>query len=190
MTDRRDLKRRVRERQARTGESYMAALHHVRGSRESVVPVVELVDASEIGALLGLKCRVMLQPALAERVDVAGMLRQLHAALVATRRDPAAWLMRSVVAHGERPFATAPSFDEGVRFVRRMRSGITGFSESGRMLSLAVTGRGAAELVMFLLWMTPVRYIDVPPSLIITSPGGLFDEWEALPLFRNAARAP
>ena len=58
MTAKRDLKRRVRERQAHTGESYMTALRHVRnrrtGERESeregegAVPVVEMIDVSEI----------------------------------------------------------------------------------------------------------------------------------------------
>jgi hypothetical protein len=191
MTDRSDLKRRVRERQARTGESYMAALRHVRGQRAGAVPVVELVDVSDIGGLLGIKCRVMLQPALAERVEVATMLRQLHATLVAATREPASWLMRSVVLHGERPFTSPASFGDGVRFLRRLRAGIGGFSDAGSMLSLLVGGRHAAELVMFLLWMTPVRYLDIPPSLIITSPDALLgDGWDVLPLLRSPTRAP
>jgi hypothetical protein len=189
MTDRRDLKRRVRERQARTGESYMAALHHVRGEREPAIPVVDLIDLSEIAATLGLKCRAMVLPALAARVDVAAMLRQLHATLVAAARDPGARLMRSVVLHGMRPFPSSATVDEGIEFMRRMRAGITGFSDGGWMLSLAVAGRSTRELVTCFLWMTPVRYVDVPPSVIITTPAGLFgDDWEALRMLRVPAR--
>jgi hypothetical protein len=191
MTDRRDLKRRVRERQAQTGESYVTALRNVRGLRASAVPVVELVDISEIGALLGLKCRVLVQPVLAERLEVAAMLRQLHAALLATMADPASWLMRSVVLHGERPFASPAGLDERRRFLHRMRAGISGFSDSGGMLSLSVAGRHIAELVMFALWMTPVRYIDRRPSLIITSPvAPIGDGWDVLSLLGSPASVP
>jgi hypothetical protein len=54
MTVKRGLERRVRERQARTGESYMTALRHVQGQVHELVEerraitVVELVDVSEI----------------------------------------------------------------------------------------------------------------------------------------------
>jgi hypothetical protein len=189
MTDRRDLKRRVRERQARTGESYMAALHHIRGEREAPIPVVDLIDLSEIAAALGLKCRAMVLPALAARVDVAAMLRQLHATLVAELRDPGARLMRSVVLHGMRPFPSGPTIDEGIEFMRRMRAGITGFSDGGWMLSLAVAGRSVRELVTCFLWMTLVHYVEVPPTLIITTPGGMFgDDWESLRMLRIPAR--
>jgi hypothetical protein len=169
MTDRSDLKRRVRERQARTGESYMTALRHVRGQRAGVVPVVELLDISEVGAVLGIKCRTLVLPALAERVDVGAMLRQLHAALLATTRDPASQLMRAVVLYGQRPFASPSGLDEGSQFLRRVRAGIGGFSETGRALSFAVAGRRGVELAMFVLWITPVRYVDAPPSLLISS---------------------
>ena len=44
MTANRDLKRRVRDRQAQTGESYMTALHHVLAQRDpsssSAIPSV------------------------------------------------------------------------------------------------------------------------------------------------------
>ncbi len=146
MTDRSDLKRRVRDRQARTGESYMTALRHVRGQRAGAVPVVELLDISDIGAVLGIKCRTLVLPALAERVDVGAMLRQLHAALLATTRDPASQLMRAVVLYGERPFASPSGIDEGSQFLRRVRAGVGGFSETGRALSFAVAGRRGVEL--------------------------------------------
>ena len=45
MTRRRDLKRRVRERQARTGESYTAALKHVLAARPAG-DAPEAIDSS------------------------------------------------------------------------------------------------------------------------------------------------
>ena len=191
MTDRSDLKRRVRERQARTGESYMTALRHVRGQRAAVVPVVELVDLTDIAAVLGFKSRVMVAPVLAARVDVAAMLRQLQATLLAAVRDPASGLMRSVVLHGERPFTSPASFDEGVQFLRRLRAGTAGFSETGWMLALPVAGRHGDELVMFTLWLTAIRYLDVPASLIITVPGALLGaDWQAHPLLGTPEGEP
>ena len=45
MTANRDLKRRVRDRQSHTGESYMTALQQVLGSLDEVVndPLIELI---------------------------------------------------------------------------------------------------------------------------------------------------
>src|SRR5215468_10944795 len=104
MTKQRDLKRIVRERQSRTGESYVTALRHVRGVQGECVPVVELVDVSEVGAALGIKIRVLVLPALAESIDVTATLQQLRTVLLSTTRDPALDLMRAVVLCGERPF--------------------------------------------------------------------------------------
>ncbi|HWO26708.1 MAG TPA: hypothetical protein VNO30_48595 [Kofleriaceae bacterium] len=78
MTDRRDLKRRVRARQERTGESYMTALRHVQAQRPSAIPTIERVDLTELGAPLGMKCRIAMFPELADRVDAATMLAQLR----------------------------------------------------------------------------------------------------------------
>jgi hypothetical protein len=78
----RDLKRRVRERQARTSESYVVALRHVLSQRESRVPVVELIDLTDIGARLGIKCRTVMAPAMVGRVDPTAMLTQLRSALL------------------------------------------------------------------------------------------------------------
>ncbi|HEU4730508.1 MAG TPA: hypothetical protein VFT22_21565 [Kofleriaceae bacterium] len=188
MTDRRDLKRRIRERQARTGESYMTALRHVRGQRAALVPVVELVDVTQIGDALGFKCPALVVPALAERIDVAAVFRQLRDALIATASDPASELMRAMVLHGERPSMTTASLDGGLRFMRRARAGIGGFSDGGAMLALNVQGRQATELVIFMLWISPRRY-----SLILTSIGSLFGEgeyrWDVFP-YVSARRVP
>src|ERR1043165_753730 len=145
MTAKRDLKRRVRERQAKTGESYMAALHHVRDQRPNAMVVVELVDVTEVAAALSIKCGVRVEPRLAERIDAAAALRQLCNALLATAGNPAFELMRSVLLRGESPPAK-PEFYETWRFMERVRAGIGGISEGGSLLALTVDSSRATEM--------------------------------------------
>jgi hypothetical protein len=187
MTVKRDLKRRVRERQGRTGESYMTALRHVLDQRPSVVPVVEMIELSEVAAAMGIQCRVRMAPVLADRIDAVGALRRLREALIATERDRAFDLMRRVVLHGEAPVMRPHSFDAGRRFQARVRAGIGGISEHGRMLALMVDSRRGPEMhemIVFSLWLSPVPYVPYRPSLVLASgdgtldgPGGLSIMW-------------
>lgn len=184
MTARRDLKRRVRERQGHTGESYMTALHHVLDQRPSAVPVIEMIDLTEVADALGIRCRVRMAPALADRIDAVGALRRLQAALVATERDPAFDQMRRVVLHGESPVLRLYSRDIGRQFIARVRAGIGGISEHGRLLALMVDGRRGPEMIVFMLWLSPVTYVPFRPSLILVTadgtldgPGGLTITW-------------
>jgi hypothetical protein len=173
MTDKRDLKRLVRDRQARTGESYMTALRNVLGQRSgsNAVPVIELVDITEVGTPLGIKCAIKMVPALTERIDAAAMLTQLRDALITTAKDPQLALIRSVVLAGERP-SVQPEVIDPRPFFARVRAGIGGVSESGRMLAMSVAGRRGAEMVLFWLWMTPVKYVERAPFGVITTPDG------------------
>lgn len=175
MTAKRDLKRRVRERQGRTGESYMTALRHVLDQRPSVVPVVEMIELSEVGAAMGFQCRVRMSPVLADRIDAVGALRRLREALIATERDPAFDLMRRVVMRGESPVLKPTGIDAGRRFVARVRAGIGGISEHGRLLALMVDGRLGPEMIVFMLWLSPVAYVPYRPSLVLTSADGTVD---------------
>src|SRR5262252_4775100 len=111
MTAKRDLKKRVRARQARTGERYTAALAHVLGPtpRAGRVPVTELADVSAAAAQAGLTGRVLIFPELAARIDVPGALRRIRAALTATQDDPATELLRGVLLLGRRPPSRAPA---------------------------------------------------------------------------------
>jgi hypothetical protein len=166
MTEKRDLKRRVRERQARTGESYVTALRQVLSQRESSVPVVELIDLTDIAAALGIKCRTVMAPSTVGRVDPTAMLTQLRDALLTTLNDPDLALMRAVVIAGEqlKP-ELEPVLDR--RFLARLRAGIGGISQNGRTLALSTAGRTAAELVVFALWLMPLKYIDRAPTLMV-----------------------
>jgi len=189
MTRQRDLKRRVRERQAHTGESYTAALQHVRGEPEppdsepdippppsEPIDVIEMVDITELGAALGLRCQVRLASELADRIDVTGALRQLCSTLLATPHDPQLAAMRDVVLRGEPPIVPAVrSYQDEIRFARRVRAGIGGVAESGHMMAFAVTGRLRAELVIFLLWLAPTPYRVMPPTLVVASVDLFFD---------------
>jgi len=181
MTERRDLKRRVRERQARTGESYMTALRHVQAQRSSPIPTVELIDLTEIGARLGLKCRIAMFPALADRVDAAALLGHLRDALLSTEGDRALALMRRVVLRGARPRVpmAMAQLEEARQFVERARAGIGGVSEGGRMLALqlprgARSGDGELPLLLFMLQLAP-DFVPVyrDPTLVITSVDGV-----------------
>jgi hypothetical protein len=176
MTVKRDLKRRVRERQGRTGESYMTALRHVLDQRPSVVPVVEMIELSEVGAAMGIQCRVRMAPVLADRIDVVGALRRLRDALIATERDPAFDLMRRVVIHGECPVMNKLiDIGTGRRFLARVRAGIGGISEHGRLLALVVDGRRGPEMIVFMLWLAPASYGHYRPSLVLASADGTVD---------------
>lgn len=189
MTERRDLKRRVRERQARTGESYMTALRHVQEQRDAAeprdpeeprptaIPTVELLDLTELGAPLGMKCRIAMFPRLADQVDAAAMLEKLRDALLATEGDRAFALMRAVVLRGERARVpiSATAADEARRFVTRAKAGIGGISEGGRMLALQVPGRAgqASPMLLFILQLMPdFAPVYRAPTLMITSLDG------------------
>jgi hypothetical protein len=184
MTARRDLKRRVRERQGQTGEPYMTALRHVLDQRPSAVPVIEMIDLTEVADAMAIRCRVQMSPALADRIDAVGALRRLRAALLATERDPAFDLMRRVVIHGEAPLLRPYGLEVGRQFIARVHAGIGGISEHGRLLALMVDGRRGPEMIVFMLWLSPVSYLPYRPILILATadgtldgPGGLSITW-------------
>src|SRR4051794_41843740 len=97
MTTKKDLKKRVRDRQAHTGESYTAALAQVlaQAPARSDDLVVELIDLSAEAARLGFKCHVAAWPDLAAQADLTVVLEQLRGALRAIADDPAIALMRA-----------------------------------------------------------------------------------------------
>ena len=146
MTDQRDLKRRVRERMTKTGESYTAARKHILDQREppprQLLPpmeVVEPIDLTEAAQRLGFKCRVKIFPTLAAAIETTEAMTRLRDALLATEDDPATWQFRASVFRGELPPKYrwgAAQLEDMRRFVERARAGIGGVSPSGTMLAL------------------------------------------------------
>lgn len=165
MTKKHDLKRRVRDRQAQTGESYSAARRQVVGAAgeaelpddpsESAVPVFELVDVTEQAKKLGFKCRVLLFPSLVEAVTPAVALGSLHKVLVATAGDTETARMWSVAIGGfeppQRRFAVR-SLEATQRFLERAQAGLGGASEDGSMLAIHVAGKGGVVPVLCTHW--------------------------------------
>jgi hypothetical protein len=150
MTAKKDFKRRVRERQAKTGESYTAARANVLAHADTIdeepranpIAVVELVDATEEAHGLGLKCAVLVSPDLAARIPPLRMLERLRDALLATEADPQMHLMRAALFRGEPPKREPRSvrirWDDVARFYDRARVGIGGLADAGDMLALQV----------------------------------------------------
>lgn len=150
MTAKKDLKRRIRERQARTGESYVTARTHVLAQaqsdepRPSAIPVVELVDVGDDAARLGLKCRVMISASLAAQIDPIRAIEGVRDALIALEHDSQLMMLRELALFGHslpRLKRTERDWWEDVRrFLQRARVGIGGTTDAGDMLSLHVDG--------------------------------------------------
>ena len=178
MTAKKDLKRRVRARQVKTGESYVEARRQVEAQRAAAkswpVPVVELIDLTSAAETAGFRCRVAMFPALAARVDAATVLLGVRDALLATEDDPVTATMRAAVLHGEQPRfpvrIASTMFAEAQRFMARARAGIGGASAGGRLLAISIAG----EMVVCTLHLTPtVAGVTRAPALILTTPEGL-----------------
>lgn len=147
MTDKKDLKRRVRERQERTHERYTEALAWVQAAKR--LPIVELDDVTPLARELGLKCNVSAFPG----VDARPALERLRDALRATRGDPATRELCEAVFEGRTP-ELDPSgllldgfrwLEHARRFVERARAGLGGVS--GRLIAIPP--------VVAALWPTP-----------------------------------
>jgi hypothetical protein len=180
MTDRKDFKRRVRERQARTGESYTTARMQVESRRPGAVPVVETIDVAEAAARLGLRCHVVIASTLLDLLDGELVLERIRDALIGTDSDPATELMRAVALRGENPLGVRrhPLMAGRLRdwndpelrqFIARARAGIGGVSERHHVLALTIRD------VMALCWLTtwPVNGPDDrTPALYVSTVDG------------------
>jgi len=165
MTKKHDLKRRVRDRQAQTGESYTAARRQVIGEADvadapdttsaSKVPVFELVDVTERAAKLGFKCRILMFPSLVEAVAPGVVLDSLHKVLAATAGDPDTARMWSVAIGGCEPprrRGGPRSLEAMQRFLERAQAGLGGASEDGSMLAIHVAAQGEIVPVLCTHW--------------------------------------
>jgi len=147
MTAKRDLKKRVRDRQAKTGESYTAARRHVvagaAGAKVSEpIAVDALVDISATAAKVGLRCQVLITEALADAFDPERILLELRLVLLTTVRDPTTDLMRAVALHGDNtaaPLGLARD-PRQVQFLARLRAGANSISTDGRAVGFHIDG--------------------------------------------------
>lgn len=241
MTAKRDLKRRVRQRQARTGEAYVTARRHVLATRPhatpgdeeaasdagapdgagaprqvetapaeaspaaanvnsaagavaadtraasapvTVVPVTELVDVSEEARRLGLKCRVLMFPTLAERVEPARVLARLRDLLFGTAGDPQTLLLSQVALTGvvpRLPGQPVLDFERLRRFVQRARAGLGGTSEDGSQLVFYIAGRDGIVPILVPILCSLTRSPAWPnASLVLSAIDELISEAELI----------
>lgn len=161
MTAKRDLKRRIRARQARTGETYTTARRHVLAAREdgdepeatearSPIDVAEVIDLSEPAREIGYACNVVVYPTIADAVDLAQVLVAVRTALSSTGADVPTALLRDLVLHGIAPQHHRVTRDP--EFLSRVRAGLTGVSADGRVLAVHVQGRTRMVTVLAAVW--------------------------------------
>jgi len=165
MTRRRDLKRRVRDRQSHTGESYTTALRHVQAQAHDPaaearppdlpgvpISVVELVELSELAEVIGLRARVTMAPDLVDQLHVSDALLQIRRAL----HRPELAVMREVLIEGAARYHTL-EIEDVLRFNRRVERLRPGVSDSGKMAALYLEGVRGRVLVV--LWLSlPPRF--------------------------------
>jgi hypothetical protein len=182
MTAKKDLKKRVRTRQAHTGESYTTALGQVLARRPPAEGIlVELTELTEEAARLGLHVRrAFASPPVIQQVDGPSALAQLRDALSATEEDTDTALLRSVLLAGQRPTPPAPpsprALHELRRFVARAQAGIGGTNQLGTMLALHVRGRRDRLLVIYALRLAP----DPLPDFLAHSAARMDERFPAL----------
>jgi hypothetical protein len=180
MTAKKDFKRRVRERQAKTGESYTAARAQVMAqaggeatveeakaaskdeTKPSAISVVELVDASEEARSLGLRCDVLVSPSLAAHIPPVEILEQVLEALLATENDPQLSLLRGALFRGESPphnphINMRARWEDTKRFFTRAGVGIGGINQEGDMLALQVENSMVLVQISAVPHMPPIR---------------------------------
>lgn len=167
MTQQRDLKRRIRERQTKTGESYVTARAQVLAAR-SVISVVEPLDISDTAAPLGFRSRVLLFPGVT--LSPRHVLERVRDALLVCDSEP----LRTLALHGiSRPMPRRWHVDRtGARaFLERVQAGIGGVSPSGMNLALHVDGLA----VIATGWH---HSMATPPTLVLATVGEL--SWSGL----------
>jgi hypothetical protein len=161
MTQKKDLKRRVRERMAKTGERYAAALRQVTAKVE---PELE-ADSYLIKAPF--KCQLMASREVYRRVladQGAGLAARVAEVVKALESDPAGVLFQRAVA-GEVPgprrdpavlvMRWGERLAERARYVRRLELGLRGVSGDGCILTFDFGGEVVvASLSLWPKWST------------------------------------
>jgi hypothetical protein len=174
LTQQKDLKRRIRERMEKTGESYTTARAHVLAERGPTsvippdasplsellasppgrIPVVEPVDVTDVAVELGMKCKVLVN----DGIDARSALGKLLDVLARTE-DVDLIPFRLVALVGRRPVPARWGIVEMRTFVARARAGIAGVGPNGWLL--AYVSDGIIVLAMVSIWRdgTPTIFL-------------------------------
>lgn len=165
MTFRRDLKRRIRERQELTGERYTTARAHVlaaqaRSGRPSSL-VIELHDVSQQARAAGLVCPVEVTPALQRaRRELPALLAQLRRILLGATRGLEA--MQRVALRGEPdpvlrdgPVVILGAYVQG--FLDDLEHGLRGPGPGGRVLAFDAELGGGSQTIIAQLFPQHMR---------------------------------
>jgi hypothetical protein len=200
MTAKKDLKRRIRERQQKTGESYVAARRAVLAEsppafatpslREaaSVAPelravtpgpieVVEMDDFTEAAAAAGLQCTLSITHALLAEIDAAVAIARFREVLQGTGDDPALATMRTVALYGRpapKPRRSGRWSEELQQFVRRVQVGIGGVFDGGTMFAMQLQGRTGLVMMVCHLGFGIVMPHVRPRVLLTTAEAAAF----------------
>ena len=129
MTKKKDLKKRVRERQAKTGESYTAARAQVRR-----VPIEEAPNANEDARAEGFDCTAIVSKRLRAIGDLRPLFARLREMLLALNASACGPLLRGEAL----PHRIPQPIDllRARRFLESARSGQRGLSSDGMFFAL------------------------------------------------------
>jgi hypothetical protein len=187
MTAKKDLKKRVRARQALTGEPYTAALQSILFKQNPLV--TELADVSLLAQEHGIVARVNATHTLAkdgevqadERAFLHTALRTLSALLREKLTDPKLGKLARALLLGQ-----VPAFDSTARqthllsFLRDLGAGLRGVSQDGAALAFSVEHEGRRiDLVVHFFGPLPN---GVPRVLLST----VHDDWLKLRTYISA----
>ncbi|QRN94686.1 hypothetical protein JRI60_37045 [Archangium violaceum] len=157
MTLKKNLKKRVRARQEKTGESYTTARMHVLNQEQASRPKVSQESLREVTPLVdevGLTGQAFLMPRFLESL-ARPALKRLRELLLATRDEPATQRMRAVLLNGEpdtMDFASlSREWVQTQAFLRNLRLGMRGPSRSGRLLSFELRADGMPVTIVVAL---------------------------------------
>jgi hypothetical protein len=113
----------------------------VADRRAGGISVVELVDVTEEAKRFGFACRVLMFPALAERIPPARVLGRLRDLLIATVGDPGTAALAGLALTGQKPpprRASVRSYQDLGQFLQRARAGLGGTLDDGSTLAFHV----------------------------------------------------
>jgi hypothetical protein len=190
MTSKKDLKKRVHERQAKTGERYTTALAHVLAQRPEAPSskTLEFHDVSEWARLEEFRCRAAVSGFLwdldasdagARPERFRRLFARLRSLLVSLRGEMGADSFSRQLFQAE-PWEKTPNaiheLFEARRFTEQVRSGVRGVSRNGRLVAFDVPDDDGAHVTLIGVLQGAPRGSEREPLLWIKP----FGEHEAL----------